>query len=71
VAGIEALQLLLDFETTSRAVLYEQETAHTLRPDKSSHSVERSTISVCGVKATRSVARLDLIVFQPFTRNEY
>jgi hypothetical protein len=39
MAGIgEELQLLLDFETACRVVFYEKETAHTLRPDKSSHS---------------------------------
>jgi len=70
VAGIEELQLLLDFETACRVVFYEKGTAHTLRPDPVT-GVELSTVSVRGVKATRSVARLDLIAFQPFTRNEY
>jgi hypothetical protein len=33
--------------------------------------VEPSTVSVRGVKATRSAARLDLIDIQPLTGNEY
>ena len=72
MAGIEELQLLLDFETACRVVFYEKETAHThsdlINPVT---SVELLTVSVRGVKATRAVARLDLIAFQPFTMNEY
>ena len=71
-AGIEELQLLLDFETACRVVFYEKETAHAhsdlINPGT---SVELSAVSVRGVKATRSVARLDLIAFQPFTRNDF
>ena len=72
MAGIEELQLLLGFETACRAVFYEKETAHTHSVlINSVTSVELSTVSVRGVKATRSVAGLDLIAFQPFTRSEY
>jgi hypothetical protein len=71
VARIEELQVLLVFETACGLVFYEKETAP--HPDLINPvaSVEPSTASVCGVKATRSVARLDLIDFQPLTRNEY
>ena len=71
MARIEESRLLIDFETTCRVVFYEKESAST-------HSdlinpvtrVALSKVSLRGVKATRSVAGLDLIAFQPFTRSE-
>jgi hypothetical protein len=71
VARIEELQPLLDFETTCQLVFYEKETAPHSDPINPVASVEPSTVSVRGVKAPRSAARLDPIDIQPLTRNEY
>ena len=71
VARIEELQLLLDFGTTCRLVFYEKETAPHSDLINPVARVEPSTVSMRGVKAIRSVARLDLIDIQPLTRNEY
>ena len=71
MARIEALQLLLDFKTTCRLVFYQKETAPHSDVTNAVACVEPSTVSVRGVKATRSVARLDLIDIQTHNRNVY
>ena len=71
VARIEEFQLLLDFATTCRLVFYEKETAPQSDLINPVARVRPSTVSMRGVKAIRSVARLDLIDIQPLTRNEY
>ena len=59
------LQLLLDFGTTCRLAFYEKKphTESDLRNPVD--GVENSQQSRCGVKATRSVASLDVIAFWP------
>jgi hypothetical protein len=71
VARFEELQVLLVFETACGLAFYEKQTAPHFDLLNPVASVEPSTASACGVKATRSVARLDLIDIQPLTRNEY
>ena len=71
VVRIEELQLLLDSGTTCRLVFNEKKSHIHSHVTNLVARVEPSTFSVRGVKAIRSVARLDLIDIQPLTRNEY
>jgi len=63
VARIEELQLLLDSGTTCRLVFYEKKPRTHSDLINPVDSVEPLAASVRGVKAIRSVARLDVIAF--------
>jgi len=65
VATIEELQLLPDLKQLCRLAFYEKETAPHSDLITAVASVEPSTISVRGVKVTRSVAGLDLLSALP------